>query len=141
MTLQSHSGGCHCGNIRLEFQSPRSPAEFKPRSCDCSFCSKHGAAYVSDPGGKLNIETHDRQELTAYRHGSASADFLLCRKCGVLIAAIYSEDGRRYATVNVNALEDRGEFGPASPASPWKLEPVERRALWKKLWIAEVSIA
>ena len=141
MTFHRYSGGCHCRNIQFEFQSTRALGEFRPRSCDCSFCRKHGAAYVSDPEGKLSISIRDRRELTTYRQGSASAEMLICGKCGVLAAVVYTEGERRYATVNGNAIEGSEAFGEEVPVSPWKLGADEKRARWKELWFADVSIA
>ena len=43
------AGGCHCGKLKVEFETGIDPADFSPRACDCSFCTKHGAAYISDP--------------------------------------------------------------------------------------------
>ncbi len=140
MTFHRYSGGCHCGNIQLEFQSTRSLSEFRPRTCDCSFCSKHGAAYVSDPKGKLIITIQDRRELNSYRQGSASAEFLICKKCGVLAAVVYSEDERLYATLNGKVIATREVFGQEVPVSPWELAIDEKRARWKQVWFADVSI-
>ena len=141
MTFHRYSGGCHCGNISLEFQSTLPPSEFRPRSCDCSFCRKHGATYVSDPKGKLIITVQDRRELNSYRQGSESAEFLMCRKCGVLAAVVYSADERLYATVNGKAIENSESFGQEAPVAPWKLGTDEKRARWKEMWFADVSIA
>ena len=140
MTFHRYRGGCHCGNIQFEFQSTRPLGEFRPRVCDCSFCSKHGAAYVSEPKGKLAITIQDRRELNSYRQGSGSAEMLICRKCGVLAAVVYSEDGRLYATVNGKAMENSKAFGQEVPVSPWKLGADDKRARWKELWFADVLI-
>ncbi len=43
------TGGCHCSNIRFRLESAKPPSEFAPRVCDCTFCTKHGARYISDP--------------------------------------------------------------------------------------------
>jgi hypothetical protein len=141
MNLHRYAGGCHCGNIRLEFVSTRSPGEFRPRACDCSFCRKHGAAYVSDPRGKLSVTIGDRRELSTYRQGSGSAELLICGKCGVLPLVVFAEADRRYATVNANAIDNSEAFGEAVVVSPQKLGADEKRARWKELWFADVSFA
>ena len=46
-----HAGGCHCGSVRWQFVSPLASASFVPRACDCDFCSRHRAAWISDPAG------------------------------------------------------------------------------------------
>ena len=42
------SGSCHCGRLGIEFSTVEEPAALHPRSCDCSFCRKHGAAFFVD---------------------------------------------------------------------------------------------
>jgi hypothetical protein len=139
MTPRRYSGTCHCGNIQIEFESTLRPDEFRPRSCDCSFCTKHGAKYVSDPQGKLTITVRQHNQLNRYRQGSESAEFLICRKCGVLAAVVYSEDAKLYGTVNGRIIDDGGAFGQDVAVSPWKLGG-EKRTRWKELWFADVSI-
>ena len=139
MTIHEYRGGCHCGNITLVFASARPPEKFRPGACDCGFCRKHAASYVSDPQGRLQVSVRDAGELSAYRQGSESAEFLVCRRCGVVVAVTYREQGHLYATVNAQVLEPAG-FGSAAAVSPKNLDPAERRALWKKVWIPDVSI-
>ena len=50
------------------------------------FCTRHRAAWVSDPAGQLRVLA-DHLHLQRYRQGSAQAEFLLCRECGVLVAS------------------------------------------------------
>jgi len=135
------SGGCHCGNIALELQLTRAPASYSPRACDCDFCRKHGAAYVSDPEGALRIRIADDALTARYRQGSAQAEMLLCRRCGVLVGALYSAGGRCYGTVNASALEPAVRFGTVSVVSPQQLSATEKAVRWQNIWFANVSIA
>src|SRR5437762_851279 len=66
---QSLKGGCHCGNISIEMTLTQTAASYIPRACDCDFCRKHSAAYVSDPKGSLSIKVKDNDALGAYRQG------------------------------------------------------------------------
>ena len=52
-------GGCHCGNLVLSLATAQEPATTHPRACDCAFCVKHGAGWLSDPTGRLSIDVHD----------------------------------------------------------------------------------
>ena len=45
------TGGCHCGNLRLTFETQRDPGELVVRACSCSFCRRHACAR-SDPAGR-----------------------------------------------------------------------------------------
>ena len=130
-------GGCHCGKVRLELSTSIRPEEFHPRACDCSFCTKHGAAYVSDPGGKLRVV--GAETLAEYRQGSGTARMLLCRACGVLVAAVFEDGGRLYGTVNAKCLEGV-DFGAPETVSPRTLGVEEKRGRWARLWTPDVEI-
>lgn len=136
-----HSVGarCHCGNIRAEASLPNAPATYRPRACDCDFCRKHAAAYVSDAGGTLNIHIADEHEARKYRQGSAQAEFLLCRRCGVLVAALFSHEGKLHGVVNARAADVR-EFGPEQGVSPQRLAPGEKAERWRNMWFPDVTL-
>lgn len=131
-------GSCHCSNIRLFVGLSCAPQDYQPRACDCDFCQKHGAAYISDAAGSLTIEW--REEPGRYRHGSRSAEFLFCRQCGVLVAVTHEADGRLFAALNVRALDADPGFAAQAPASPQQLPPEQRIERWKKLWFADVLL-
>ena len=132
-------GGCYCGNVLLELELPHETAHYQPRVCDCGFCSKHGAAYLSDPQGSLRIRIDDMSCRGIFRQGTELAQMLLCTRCGVLLGALYRDDGRTYATVNVRALEGAVAFGTVLPVSPRQLPAEEKVARWKSLWFSDVS--
>jgi len=51
-----------------------------------------------------------------YRFGLGITDFLLCRKCGVYVAAVMTTAEGALGVLNVNVLDDRTPF--ARPAEP-----------------------
>lgn len=134
------SGGCHCGNIRVELDLTQEPEQYRPRACDCSFCRKHGAAYVSDPKGTLRIGVRDAHEVARYRQGSGQAELLLCRRCGVLAGAVLNRDGHLYAAVNARAIDAQVDFGTEQTVSPQSLSGEEKVKRWQVLWFSNVSI-
>jgi hypothetical protein len=138
--MHSISGGCYCGNILLDVQLANEPGSYNPRACDCAFCRKHGAAYISDPRGSLRVRIDDQRRSGTYRQGSELAEMLLCTHCGVLIGAVYRTEDRIYATVNVRAVEGDANFGVAQPVSPKKLSPDAKVARWKELWFSGVEL-
>ncbi|MGB7291149.1 MAG: hypothetical protein WBD99_03140 [Thermodesulfobacteriota bacterium] len=73
MTIHKYIGGCHCENITFEMEVTAKPPSYNPRACDCDFCRKHAASYVSDPSGKLIIMVENETNLTKYRQGSGIA--------------------------------------------------------------------
>lgn len=98
------SGACHCGRLQVRFTTLLAAERLVPRACDCSFCQKHGAAYVSDPRGALRMTLP--AGLAPYRQGAGNAQFHVCDRCGVLVAVTYeNEAGRRFGTVNVRCLD------------------------------------
>jgi hypothetical protein len=122
-----HSGGCHCGNIGVRLRLSRAPEQMPLRSCSCSFCRSHGTRTVSDRDGDVAINAADRSLLERYRFGSRTADYLLCRRCGVYVGAVCETTSGLRAVVNVNCLEDRARF-TQTPASPdYHGEPTEAR--------------
>ena len=140
MSRYTLKGGCHCGAIRLEVELSRPPATYHPRACDCDFCRKHGAAYLSDPAGTLRIHMRDADGLARYRQGDQLADFLLCKTCGVLVGVTYTEVGRTFATLNRLVIEDGADFAETKPVSPKTLGADEKVGRWKALWISDVEL-
>jgi hypothetical protein len=116
------------------------PGTYRPRACDCDFCRKHAAAYVSDPHGKLVFAVRDETQLSRYRQGSGIAYCLVCGNCGVLVGICYEEQGRLYATVNRRALGQGVEFAPEAAVSPRLLGAREKIERWKNIWFADVHI-
>lgn len=131
-------GQCHCGNLRIELHTASAPAQLPPRACDCGFCTRHGAAWVSDPHGRLDITVQDHAALGDYRQGANLARFLLCRHCGVLVAVERTEADGRFAAVNARCLDDAASLPATVSASPQRLAPDEKRERWRRLWIADV---
>jgi hypothetical protein len=134
------SGGCHCGNLRIELELPRSPASYNPRACDCDFCRKHGAAYVSDPQGSLLIRMRDEEQAGRYHQGSGQAELLLCRNCGVLVGAVYRRDGRLYAAANARVVDGGVRFGTEQAVSPKSLSAGDKAQRWCDIWFAQVTL-
>jgi hypothetical protein len=138
--MHKANGGCHCGNIRVELELTRAPSTYIPRACDCDFCRKHGAAYVSDARGSVLIRIKDPGNSGKYRQGSGQAEFLLCRSCGVLVGVLHSVASRLYATINVNAADVRADFGTEQTASPKNLSANEKTQRWQEIWFANVKL-
>lgn len=138
--MQTLRGGCHCGNIRMELQLTRAPATYRPRACDCSFCRRHGAAYISDPLGTLRLSIRDERAATRYAQGSGQAELLLCSTCGVLVSPLFNDGGRLYAAVNVNAVENADAFGAPQSVSPQTLSAGDKAQRWRELWFSDVAV-
>ena len=107
MSPQEHqiSGGCHCGNLTFQLTASQPPEALTVRACGCRFCRQHGALSTSDPDGRLRFAVRDPALVSRYRFGLKTADFLVCRACGVYVGALMSDDDRAYGLVNVKACD------------------------------------
>jgi|SRR5579862_2429546 len=134
-------GGCHCGNVAVQVQLSRASRSYAPRACDCTFCRKHGAAYLSDPDGSLVLRVRQMGQLGSYRQGSNAAEMLVCRTCGVLLGALYRDGDATYGVVNSRVLDAAEGFGAEQPVSPQTLSPEAKQKRWRQLWFARVTLA
>jgi hypothetical protein len=62
-----------------------------------------------------------------YRFATRTCDFLICRRCGVFIAAVSAMTSGTRAVVNVNCLNDRGRFTSVPVVHDFDGETVETR--------------
>jgi hypothetical protein len=135
-------GRCHCGNIGFELAWDPEPAEIRARACDCTFCTKHGGLWTSNPEGSLRIAIADPALVSRYSFGTRTATFHVCTRCGVVPVVTSDIDGRTYAVVSVNALEGvdpaRIKRAPISFEGEDVGSRLERR---KRGWIRHVEFA
>jgi 8-oxo-dGTP diphosphatase len=103
--VMTHLGTCHCGAIGFAYDTAVTPSAWPIRACACQFCRSHGAATTSDPAGAMQIVCRDPTQLAGYRFGLRTADFWLCRTCGVYLGAT-TIDGR-FGIINTHAMADR----------------------------------
>lgn len=128
-------GSCHCGNIRIEFETALAPAELPLRACQCTFCRAHGVVSTSDPQGELRVRVNDANDVQRYRFGLKITDYLICRRCGVYVLAMADMAGGRYAAINANSLDCRAELSQAPQPMDYEGESAEaRRARRLKRW-------
>ena len=139
MSKYKYKGGCHCKNIVLEMKLHGELNSYISRTCDCDFCLKHGASYISDKNGELAITITQKSKLSRYKHGDRIADFLICQICGVLVGACYQYQGHLYATVNSRTLHEYTELDRYMMVSPKKLNSIEKNQRWKEVWFSNVS--
>ena len=83
----------------------------------------------------------DAEKLNRYRFGTETAEFCICRECGVVPVVLSEIDGLMYAVVSVNAfdeaegleiLESRTDFSGEETGAR-----LERR---KNNWISDVRL-
>ncbi|MDA7948911.1 MAG: hypothetical protein MPJ78_15725 [Hyphomicrobiaceae bacterium] len=129
-------GGCHCGNVSVLYRTAVSPEDTTPRACQCDFCRKHNTSAVSDPAGSLAISVRNGDLLNRYQFGLKAADFLICRECGVYVAAFMPDpdDANGYATLMSVTLDDRARYPDAQRTVYEGEDEVGRRQRRRKRW-------
>jgi hypothetical protein len=125
--MSTHKGGCHCGNLRLTLRLTQPPNEVRLRACGCSFCRANQTRTASDPNGSADIWADDWSQVSKYRFGTGTADFLVCRRCGIYLGAVSETDAGTRMVTNTNCLEDRAAFTGTSVSTDHDGEAVESR--------------
>lgn len=133
--LRNFDGSCHCGALRFSFQTELPVVKWSVRACQCRFCRAHGALTTSDPLGRLMFRVSHDELLEHYRFGLKTADFLLCKRCGVYVGAQIETTHGAFGIINTLTMMPvpeglpvaaRPDYGSESPN-----ERVERR---EKRW-------
>lgn len=126
-TLRIFEGACHCGAIGYTYRTELDSENWNVRACQCSFCRAHAARTTSDPAGSVHFTERVRGMIHRYRFGQMTADFLLCRRCGVYLGAFISTQQGAYGIVNINALQPVPAELPDAVAAVYDEETAERR--------------
>ena len=131
-------GACHCGNIRFALTWLPAPVTIQARACGCSFFLS--GVWTSCAGGALRVTVRDAALVQRYAFGTRTADFLICRACGVVPLVTSDIAGRRYAVVNVNTFEefDRALLPPGTGELRGGAHRKERLARRQRHWIADI---
>jgi len=132
-------GKCHCGNISFSLTWEPDPAEIPARACGCSFCTKHGGVWTSNPGGMLEVVVKEPALVSRYTFGTRTAEFHTCARCGIVPVVTSRIDGHLYAVVSVNAFEGvEASLLRRSPANFDGEGEDTRLARRKRNWIGDV---
>ena len=73
------------------------------------------------------MRADDWSLVERYQFGTRTCDFLICRRCGVFIAAVADLSEGMRAVVNVNCLHDRGRFTSAPTTHEFQGETIGDR--------------
>jgi len=132
-------GSCHCGNIKFKLHTNVEENDLPLRSCVCTFCLKQNGVYTSLADSELVFSVQDSNKVNRYQFGHKTADFFVCRTCGIVPIILSKIDERLYGIVNICASENsdinktnhqRKDFDGESEGNR-----LERR---KKFWIPNV---
>ena len=132
-------GSCHCGNISFRLAWDPDPAVIPARSCDCTFCVKHGGTWTSNPASALEVTVREPTLVSHYAFGTRTATFHVCTRCGAVPVVTSDIEGRVHAVVSVKAFDnvDPSLVRPAR-ASFGDEEVASRLARRQHNWIRDV---
>jgi hypothetical protein len=82
---------------------------------------------VADPKGSFEFWAEDWSLVENYHFGTNTCDFLICKRCGVFVAAVAEMSVGARAVVNVNCLNDRGSFTSVPTLHDFEGETLETR--------------
>jgi hypothetical protein len=103
--VKSYHGSCHCGALGFEFRTALNPVSWSIRACQCSYCRAQGGVYTSDPAGSVRFTHREAEQVSRYRFGHKTADFISCGRCGCYLGAVTEEGGEAFMVINIHALE------------------------------------
>ncbi|TAK72766.1 MAG: hypothetical protein EPO19_00755 [Betaproteobacteria bacterium] len=133
-------GKCHCGNISFSLIWEPDPAEIPARACTCSFCTKHGGVWTSNPSGALEVVVKHPALVSKYAFGTRTCEFHICARCGIVPVVTSRIDHHLYAGVSVNAFENVDHSLLRRASANFDGEGKEARlARRKRNWIANVE--
>ncbi|HEX6928252.1 MAG TPA: hypothetical protein VF267_03310 [Gammaproteobacteria bacterium] len=132
-------GRCHCGNIEYTLHTDTPPDDVTLRICRCDFCLRHRPRYWSDPSGALQVDVHRPEQVLCYRFGHGTADFVLCRECGVFAFAVTASEGMHFAVTNLNLALGRDAQPREAFLEALDENEAERNARRRRNWTPVVA--
>ena len=126
-SMREYLARCHCGALTGRFRTAVPTPKWAVRACPCHFCRAHGALTVSDPAGILIFAAEPLGALHRYQFETSSADFLLCRECGVYLGARIQTENGRFGMLNTRTLRPVPGNLPPPNTMDYSAETAEAR--------------
>jgi hypothetical protein len=137
--MNALKGSCHCGNVEFTLHTEKDEHTLVPRRCGCSMCRRHGATWISDPDGRLELRCRDEAGVGVYMFAHRTSRWILCARCGVLMAVVSRIDGRLRAVVRTQPMVDH-VFKGEVPMDFDGESVDERLARRSRTWIGSVTL-
>lgn len=122
-------GGCHCGAVRFEVQSPD---VVEVENCNCSICDRTGFLHLIVPASRFRL-LQGSERITTYTFNTGAAKHMFCAVCGVKSFYVprsnpdgFSvnlrclDDPRSFAEVRVVDFDGRGDWDAQAQALAYK---------------------
>ncbi len=141
MQKTEYTGSCYCGSLGFSYRTGVAPQAWSIRACQCRFCRNHDALSISDIAGELDFIANDGKDLQRFRFGLRTADFMLCRNCGVYIGAVIECDSGRFGIINLHALDSMpDDIAAVAPIDYDGEESAGRVARREQRWTPVVAV-
>src|SRR5688572_4933314 len=100
--LKSHTGGCHCGQVRYQVQIDLTAPVI---SCNCSMCGKVGSLLSFVPAQQFTLLSGD-DALTDYQFNKHVIHHLFCKVCGIKsFARGKDKNGNETVSINTRCID------------------------------------
>lgn len=110
MADKTHTGGCHCGQVRFAVTLDLDNV----MTCNCSICTKKGFIWGFVPASAFRLDSGD-ESLAEYQFNKHMIHHLFCELCGTeAFARGKNPDGSDAVAVNVRCL-DRIDIATLKP--------------------------
>ena len=135
--MNSYKGGCSCKNIVISLFLDSELSQHIPRACQCSYCKKINAAYISFSNWKLEVRIKNSGHINKFRFSTRTADFVSCKICDELIYVVSKIGNKNYSVVNITAFKNIQFSDPIK--TNFDSEVQSERMIRRKLnWISNV---
>ena len=102
MSPMTHTGGCHCGNVRYEVEMEIGEVI----ECNCSHCQIKGMLLSFVPAGQFSLLSGE-DALSEYRFNKHVIEHPFCSICGVEpFGRGTSPDGVATVAINVRTIDN-----------------------------------
>ena len=99
------AGGCHCGAVRFEVQTPD---VVEVEDCNCSMCARTGFLHLIVPASRFRLRQGAAQ-ITSYAFNTGTAKHMFCAVCGVKSFYVPRSNPDGYS-VNLRCLDNPRSF-------------------------------
>jgi len=136
--MNEFKGGCHCGGPH-PFRGQR-PGGLHPPPVFVFHVQEARRELHLRSGGGLMLRYRDETQLSLYRFGHRTAQWVICSECGVLVAVLCEIAGQLRAVVRVQSMEEY--FPRPEVATNFESESVEERLQRRaRTWIGTVTVS
>ncbi len=99
------AGGCHCGAVRFEVETPD---VVEVEDCNCSMCTRTGYLHLIVPAFRFRL-LRGMEHIATYTFNTGAAKHLFCAVCGVKSFYVPRSNPDGFS-VNLRCLDDPKSF-------------------------------